>query len=462
MKSLFLWEVAKATRGHLEQNLNLYITGVSTDTRVIKTGDLFVPLRGPNYDGHDFMGEAFAKGAVASLCDESRKKQLSNELLNKNIIFVENTLESLLQLSKYYKGQFIIPFIAITGSVGKTTVKDMIAEILKVKFCVHKTQGNYNNEIGLPLTLFNLDDKHEVSVVEIGMSGLGEIKKLTHIISPQIAVITNIGVSHIEKLGSKENIAKAKMEILASMTREDLVVLNADSPELLKYQKTITPKKIFFGVKNGDVRALNVKTYGDKGIEFEICGSYGHMSFRVPIPGAHNVYNALAAIIVGFEMGLTHEEIQEGFLNLKPTHMRLEFKKTSSGLTVIDDTYNASPDSMRAALDMLSQSGMGKKKVCILGDMLELGRYSVQAHEDIGRYAAAKADILIGIGTYADSLARGAISGNMDPKNVFAFESVEEALPETEKLASKCDIILVKASRGMKLEQIVQRLIRGS
>lgn len=461
MRKLTVKEIMEATGGHSDNQFQASITGVSTDSRTIGVGDLFVPLIGPNFDGHDFIKQAFEKGADISLCNENKKIKV-NELLGENIIFVENTQSALLKLSTYYRQLFNIPFVAITGSVGKTTTKDMIAEILKTRFKVLKTPGNLNNEIGLPHTVFGLDDSYEVAVVELGMSGLGEISRLVNVVKPQVAVITNVSISHIEKLGSKQNIAKAKLEILEPLTEKDLAVLNGDSPELWETRRDIISRTVFFGKNQGDVRAKNIKSYGEKGFEFDIYGRYGELTFKVPLPGLHNVTNALAAITVGFELGLTKDEIKQGLLNLESPEMRLEFKKSYFGSDIIDDTYNASPDSMKAALNLLDQIGQGKKRAVILGDMLELGDLSNKAHRDIGRYAAERADVLIAIGSFAQSYKNGALDGNMNPRGIHTFSNVQEAAKEVEKLIKSCNIILIKASRSVGLEQITQILVRGS
>jgi len=458
MRALSGDEILEAIGGYTTSNIRQSITGISIDTRTIKPGDLFVPLVGPNFDGHDFIEEAFAKGAVASFCNKSKK----TGFLDKNIICVENTLEALWNLANYYRGLFNIPFTAITGSVGKTTTKDIIARVLETRFKVLKTRGNFNNEIGLPLTLFGLESYHEMGVVEMGMSGFGEIRRLVNIVKPNIAIITNIGISHIEKLGSKQNITKAKLEILEPLKENDLAVLNADSPELLEIKNTVIPCTVYYGINNGDIRAKDIKSYKGKGIEFKVYGDYGNMNFVLPLLGLHNVYNALPAIVVGFESGFSYEEIQEGFLNCKSSHMRLELKKSATGATIIDDAYNASPDSMRAALDILSEVGLGKVKACILGDMFELGTHSVQAHIDIGRYAADKTDVLIAIGENQRNFAQGAILGGLSDEKIFVFESVHDALGKIQKHVANCDVVLVKASRGMHMERIVRDLTRGS
>jgi UDP-N-acetylmuramoyl-tripeptide--D-alanyl-D-alanine ligase len=462
MKTLTIKEVIYATQGKYPGNqFDISINGVSTDSRTTKEQDLFVPLTGPNFDGHDFIKQALEKGAAATLCDKSKKAKVDG-LPYENIIFVDNTQSALLDLAAYYRRLFDIPFVAVTGSVGKTTTKEMIAEILKTRFTVLKTPGNLNNEIGLPHTLFQLDEGYQVGVVELGMSGFGEILRLANVVMPKVAVITNIGITHIEKLGSKKNIARAKMEILEPLDKSNLAILNADNHELWDIKNTIVPKTVFFGQEHGDIRAKNIKSDGVNGLEFDIYGCYGETTFEVSLPGIHNVNNALAAIAVGFEMGFTKEEIQRGLLNLELPEMRLQFKESFFGAEIIDDAYNASPDSMKAALDLLSQRGRDKKRAVILGDMLELGELSEIAHRDIGKYAAERADVFIAVGSFAQSFKAGALEGNLDSGCIHTFSTVKEAAKGVKNIVEDCDIILVKASRGMKMEQIIHNLVRRS
>jgi len=461
MKTLTISEVIQATQGKYSGiAYDIMIKGVSTDSRKTCEDALFVPIEGPNFDGHDFIGQALAKGAAASLCQETKRAKV-DALPVDRIIFVDDTQHALLKLAAYYRGLFSVPFVAVTGSVGKTSTKEMIAAVLMTRFNVLKTQGNLNNEIGLPLTIFQLDESHHVGVVELGMSGLGEIRRLANVVKPKVAVITHIGVTHIEKLGSKENIARAKMEILEPLSEDDIAVLNADSNELWSAKDSIVPKTVFFGRERGDLRARNIVA-NDEEVRFDIWGRYGEATFTVALPGVHNVTNALAAIAVGFEMGLSKDEIQAGLKNLKLPDMRLQLKRSFFGADIIDDAYNASPDSMKAALEYLNQRGRGKKKAAILGDMLELGDFSKSAHFEIGKYAADKADKIIAIGNFSKELADGAMEGKADDACIFAFPTVEDALPKITSLVEDCDIILVKASRGMKLEQITQLLVRGS
>lgn len=461
MKTLNLREVIEATRGKYSgKHFDILIKGVSTDSRTIRENDLFIPLEGPNFDGHDFIRQAFEKGATAVLCEESKREKVK-ALPGDKVIFVDNTQLALLDLAAYYRALFPIPFVAVTGSVGKTTTKEMIAEVLKSRFRVLKTPGNLNNEIGVPLTMFLLDECHDIGVVEMGMSGLGEIRRLANVVKPKVAVITNIGVTHIEKLGSREKIAQAKMEILEPLTGKDIAVLNADSAELWRAKEGIVPKTVFFGREAGDIRAKNIVSDDDE-IKFDVYGCYGEATFTVSLPGVHNVNNALAAIAVGFEMGLSKEEIQAGLKKLKLPEMRLQLKQSFFGAEVIDDAYNASPDSMKAALDYLEQRGRDKKKVAILGDMLELGNIASSAHFEIGKYAAKKADMIVAIGSFSEDIKKGALEGKIDVNCVHAFKALEQASAEIIGLVEDCDIVLVKASRGMKLEQITELLVRGS
>lgn len=461
MKTLNIREVIQATQGEYSlDQFDISIKGVSTDSRTIKEDDLFVPLAGPSFDGHDFIRQAIEKGAAATLCDQNKKLKVDG-LPDKRIIFVDDTHLALLRLAAYYRTLFDVPFVAVTGSVGKTTTKEMIAEILKARFKVLKTPGNLNNEIGLPLTLFQLDECHDVGVVELGMSGLGEIHMMVNIVKPKVAVITNIGISHIEKLGSKQNIARAKMEILDTLTKKDIAVLNGDSIELWNAKNEIISKIVYFGRERGDIRAKNIIS-DDNGIQFDIYGSYGEMTFKISLPGIHNVSNALAAIAVGFEMGLTKEEMQQGFKNLELPEMRLQLKKSYFGADIIDDAYNASPDSMKAALKLLNQRGQGKKKAAVLGDMLELGELAEKAHFEIGEYAAKSSDIIIAVGNFSESIKLGALQGKINSSCVHTFPTVELASLKIARLVEDCDIILIKASRGMKMEQITQLLVRRS
>lgn len=462
MKVLDLLEVVNVVKGNIFKNYKRTITGVSIDSRTINKGDLFIPIRGENHDGHDFIKEAFDKGAAASLCEEESRDKVK-DLAEKEfpIVLVKDSKIALLDLAGYYRKQFPIPFVAITGSVGKTTTKEFTASILSTKYKVIKNEGNFNNEIGLPLTLFNLEPHHDFGVLEMGMSGFGEIRRMSSIVKPEIAIITNIGVSHIEKLGSKENIAKAKLEVVEFLKDDGVLILNADSPELYPKKGHIPKKVIYFGVEKGEVKGKNPRFLEDGGMEFEIEGIFGNHLFKIPLLGLHNVYNAIAAITAGFIIGLEAERIQEGLLRVSSTKRRLEFKKTNTGKVIIDDCYNASPDSMKAALEVLEKVGTRKTKAAVLGDMLELGDISTDAHLEVGAFVAAKVDKLIAVGERAKNIAEGAIKNGLSREKVYYFNNKKDI--EEEKildLLKDIDIILVKASRAMKFEDIVNMLIR--
>lgn len=462
MKPLKIEDIIKAVKGKALKDYSFEVYGVSTDSRTINRGELFIPIKGENFDGHDFIQDAFEKGAIASFCEEECINKVNN-LVEENfpIIFVKNSKNALLDLAGHYRNLFSIPFVAITGSVGKTTTKEFTASVLSTEYNVLKNEGNFNNEIGLPLTLFNLDDYYNFGVVEMGMSGFGEIRRMSSIVKPEIAVITNIGVSHIEKLGSKENIAKAKLEVVEFLREDGVLILNADSPELLAKRGKFNKKVFYFGLNQGDIRVKNAFFMENEGMEFEIEGIFGNSRFKIPLFGLHNVYNALAAITVGFTVGLDKEKIQQGLLNVSKAKRRLEFKKTFTGKIIIDDCYNASPDSMKAALEVLYNYGMNKRKSAILGDMLELGEISADAHFEVGVFAAKRVDKLIAIGERAKDIAKGALKGGLQKEDVHYFSS-KNSINEEElfTLLRDIDIVLVKASRAMKFEDIVNMLFR--
>lgn len=440
----------------LQKGLQEIVEGISTDSRTIKTNHLFIPLVGENFDGHDFITSAKEKGASAILCEKNKKISLAG-LENIYIIEVQNTLIALQDISTYYRELFSIPFIAITGSTGKTSTKDMVSSVLSYKYDVLKNIGNLNNHIGLPLTIFNLDKHHEVGVLEMGMSGAGEILTLTEIVKPNIAVITNIGVSHIENLGSRENIMKAKMEVASFLGEDDYLLLNGDNDLLstLKNEPS-TYNRIFFGfTEDNDIYPKNLEDLGENGFAFVIPINGVDHSFRIKQPGIHNVYNALAAIWIGLHNGMEIEAIRAGLENHKPSKMRMEIH-TINGMKVINDAYNASPDSMKAAL-MVLKDMEGKRKVAVLGNMFELGNFSEEGHRMVGAYAADKIDLLITVGDMAQWIADEVKEQGVDFP-IYKTMSNEEAIEVLEDVINEKDIILIKGSRGMTMEKIVHYL----
>lgn len=456
MKPIFIEEVIKAVNGTINTNVNtdnILIENVSTDTRNIKKGDLFIAIEGENFDGHNFIDTAFEKGAIA--CISHKKIQTDNLVIN-----VKDTKESLKDLAMYYRSLFNIPVIALTGSTGKTTTKDMIAHCLSIKYNTLKTQGNFNNEIGLPLTVFNIEDDTEVAVLEMGMNHFNEISDLSKIAKPNIALITNIGVSHIENLGSREGILRAKYEIFDYLKDDGIKILNGDDDMLSTIQDN---KKncLFYGLNNYilDAYATNIEEKGIDGIDATI--NYLKKSFNVSlkIPGKHILSNALAVTLVCDRLNLTKDEIKKGLETFKPSSkMRMDIIKTKN-YTIINDVYNANPNSMKATLDVLATTK--GRRVAILGDMFELGAFSKDEHFNIGKYANEKnIEELIFIGDDSYYMLEGAKSNKNILSNINYFKTQENFIENMDKLLKPKDTILIKASRGMKLENTVDEILR--
>ncbi|MGL4791330.1 MAG: UDP-N-acetylmuramoyl-tripeptide--D-alanyl-D-alanine ligase [Anaerotignaceae bacterium] len=441
MKELTLKEIALAVNGRLEncEDENLKISVIATDTRTIGKGDLFVPFVGENFDGHTFIETAFEKGAVCVFSQVPTKGCA---------IFVEDTRAAFRDLSMYYLSLFNVKVVAITGSVGKTTTKDMIASVLEQKYSVLKTQGNFNNEIGLPKTIFNLNESHEVCVLEMGMNSFGEIEKLSFIAKPDIAVITNVGVSHIENLGSREGILKAKSEIFSFMKKDGVAILNKDN-DLLRTLK-LDFKTLWFGINEGDFYSNNIKPMGIEGIFAILHNENSEVEVKIPIPGEHMVLNALSAMAVGKCLGLNNHEIKKGIEAFVPTGMRMAIEKTKGGITIINDCYNANPVSMKAAIDVLADTE--GRKVAILGDMFELGEYAQALHKEVGEYALEKnLDLVVCIGELSKNIYQACNKGN-----ALYFETQEDFFEYGG--IKKGDVCLVKASRGMHFEKTVEKL----
>jgi len=457
MQTLKCSEIIGAVGGTLlSGNSETVITGVSTDSRTISAGDLFIPIAGARFDGHDFIAQAFERGAAACL---AHKKDIPD--VSGTVIKVTDTLKALGDLASFYRKKFNIPVVGITGSVGKTSTKDMVAAVLSQQYRVLKTEGNFNNEIGLPLTMFNLDSSHQCAVIEMGMSGFGEISRLSKISLPDIAIITNIGLSHIEKLGSRQNILKAKMEIMDGLSKKGVVILNVDD-QLLSGMRNLLPyKTIFYGLEDdADYQAFDIKTAGEQGTYFKIEINNKTYEVHIPVPGIHNVHNALAAIAAGIELKVPVEKIIKGIGEFTPSKMRLNILSFNS-IKIINDAYNASPQSMEAALGVLKDIA-GNRKIAVLGDMLEMGSWADKAHKDVGKFAfESGVDILITVGENGRNIAKGALESGMSPEKVHECENNGEIVKLLESFITNGDVILVKGSRGMKMEEIVEQLTAG-
>lgn len=454
MKKLHINEILSAVNGELLSGLDeILVDSVSINSKKIKNGALFVPIKGENVDGHKFIEEAFAAGAAATLTSEHNFVES-----DKIYIKVKDTKIALQQLAAYYRRKFDIPVAGITGSVGKTSTKEMISSVLSAKFNVHKTAGNLNGQIGLPLTIFGIEPCHDVAVVEMGISEFDEMDTLSEIAVPTCAVMTNIGVTHIENLHTKENIFKEKFKITNSLSQSDYLFFNGDDEVLSKVQSNYEFNVVSFGIKNNcNFTAKNI-FYENETTTFEVLYDGNCQKFKIPTIGEHNVYNALAAIAIGLSMGMDVVEVQDGLSRFKNVDMRQSIHYLN-GVTLIDDSYNANPDSMKSALKVLPQVAKSGRKIAVLADMLELGEMAQQLHFEVGIFAAQLGiDILVTVGELAKFISDGAISFN---KNIvsYSFFSNNDAFECLKNLIRTGDSILVKGSRGMHMEEISQKII---
>lgn len=426
------------------------IQGVSIDSRDIKNQNLFIPFKGEHVDGHQYVAQALRDGAGASFY---QKGTLLDENVEGPIIWVDDTLTALQQLAKAYL-EFVNPqVIAVTGSNGKTTTKDMIESVLKPQFKVKKTQGNYNNEIGMPLTILELDIDTEISILEMGMSGFHEIEFLSNLAEPDIAVITNIGESHMQDLGSREGIAKAKSEITVGLKPGGLFIYDGDEPLLKPYVNQLTNVDLVsIGKHSTNSLVSQIESINNDGIAFTI---NEEERFELPILGEHNMKNATIAIAVGKRMKLNYDTIFNNLREVQLTGMRMQQYHTSDNSLVINDAYNASPTSMKAAIDTLAV--MNGRKILVLGDVLELGPNSQIMHEQVGEYLNGKdIDTLFTFGEESQYISN---VGNQYVNHMEHFENKQKLIETIKTYVQPEDKVLVKGSRGMKLEEVVEALI---
>ncbi len=450
-----LKDIIAATGGKASPSCPGSFTRISTDTRTIGVGELFVPLVGGNFDGHDFMEAAFEKGAVCAVCQSGRE---ITKLKGKHLIEVPDTLRALQDIAAYIRAKMEnLLVVGITGTNGKTTTKEMLASILSLRGPVLKNEGNLNNEIGVPLTLLRLDGSHWASVVEMGMSGFGEIKRLAEIARPSIGVITNIGPGHLEKLGSIEGVARAKAELIDGLPKDGKAVLNIDDRFLKLLADTNGERLVSYGLLAGaSVTASGIEE-SEEGIGFRLITPAGAVDVNLPVIGVHNVYNALAAAAAAWAAGLSVAEVKEGLEKFRPVKMRMETMEIG-GARVINDAYNANPASMAAALTALA-SVKEARKIAVLGDMLELGSTAAKSHFDVGRLAGAEGlALLVLVGSHAQDTARGAAEAGMEEGRIIIVSGAEEAAAVLSEKMRHGDNILVKGSRSMKMERIIEIL----
>lgn len=432
-----------------DNSRNIEFSGVSVDTRTIQQGDIFFALKGENFNGNEYIIDAIEKGARLCVIDEL-KVDTKKIPPNASIIKVDNAELALGKLAQFYLNKLGTKVVGITGSVGKTSTKDMVSAVLSSKFKILKTNGNFNNHIGLPLTVFRLDSSYDIAILEMGMNHAGEIEYLANIANPDVAIITNIGMSHIENLGSQQNILKAKMEITCNFKDDNLLVLNGDDSFLTtvnsnKYKvvKVDTQGTSFISAQNIHCDEMSSS--------FELKSAQGCRATQINVPGKHNVNNFLLAVAVGEHFGLSIDDMIIGLDSMEKTSMRLDIIN-NNGYTLINDAYNASPASMKAAIDV-ARNIKGSRHICVLGTMKELGDMSGEAHKDVALYAQNEnIDVIYTTGEYTEQYE------SVLKEKCKRFSSKEEMIAAIKKDVRKNDVVLIKASRGAKFEEVFNQL----
>lgn len=463
MADFTLGELAAATKGRLLRGEpGERVHGLTIDSRRIEPGQLFLALKGERFDGHDFIPAAIAGGAKAVVIDDERRFDEEQFRVHPEVgaILVSDSEEALGAIARFHRDRFQIPVIAVTGSNGKTTTKDLVAAVLAQEWPIIKTEANFNNEIGLPLTLLKIDHTTRAAVVEMGMRGLGQIRHLCGIARPEMGIVTNVGMSHLELLGSQENIARAKAELIEALPCTGLAVLNGDDPyvrEMSHARRSGNLRTVRYGIDGPelDYRADKYRVI-ENGSWFRLVCPKGSFEVTLPIPGRHNVMNALAAIALAKELGFSDTAIRKGLANPGLTEKRLN-RIERGGVTIIDDTYNASPASVRAALDVLCSLPNRNRRFAVLSDMLELGTSAAQSHREIGTYAAeCGIDHLFAWGDLAFEYISG--MNDVTPGKAAFFASKSALIAELKSCLKPGDAVLVKGSRSMKMEEVVKAL----
>lgn len=444
MKPITLREIAESCGGTLYGDENLTITSIVTDSRKAGEGALFAAIKGARADGHDFIEKVKEQGACCVLCERKPDADIP-------YILTPSTAVALKGIARYYRSLFSIPFVGITGSVGKTSTKELIYSVLKEKYNTHKTQGNFNNELGVPLTLFGLEEEHEAAVIEMGISGFSEMTRLSEMVCPDICVITNIGCCHLENLKDRDGVLKAKTEMFQYLKKDGHIVLCGDDDKLSTVEEYRGIKPIFYGIDTyREYYAEEIEDNLLSGSDCTLCHGDVKIRVHIPAPGRHMVENALAAFVIGELLGLSPDEIKRGIESFHNVGSRNNIIDNGSYI-IIDDCYNANPTSVKAGLDTLSF--IKGRTVAILGDMKELGENELSLHYEVGQYAKEKGiDLLIAAGPLAKSLAEG--YGD----DAVYFETAEEACRKIKDLILHGDTVLVKASHSMHFERIVEAL----
>jgi UDP-N-acetylmuramoyl-tripeptide--D-alanyl-D-alanine ligase len=449
--------VVEATGGVLIQgDPQTSFAGVSTDSRSIKQGELFFALRGEHFDGHRFLSEAIQRGARGGVIEQEVEPTADTTVV---IIKVRDTLHALGDLAHGWRKRHPIPLVAVVGSNGKTTTKEMVAGILGRRYTVMKNTGNLNNLIGLPLSLLQMAPQDRVAILEMGMNRKGEILRLTRIAEPDLGILTNIGPAHLEGLGSVEGVMEAKGELLEGMGVQGTLIFNADDPRVAALSTGFKGDKLSFGVLNpAHWQATDIRT-GDAGaISFQLKGPTGTTPVSLSLMGRHQVYNALAAAAAASCLGIGIADIKKGLEAVHPPSMRMELVTLGEGITIINDAYNANPHSMESALRALQEVG-GRRKIAVLGDMWELGDHAQRAHQELGRTVREKGvDLLFLLGRFAPHVAQGAQEAGMDPRAIAMGKDHHDVSLRLARTVKKGDWILIKGSRIMCMEKIIQEL----
>ena len=437
--------------------------GVSINSRTIEKEELFVCIQGENFDGHNFLGEAINKGAAGIILSDP--VHLSGNMISGGnspfVIQSQNTLRALQDLAGYQRTRFPFQVVAVTGTNGKSTTKEMIASIIETKYKTLKTQGNLNNHIGLPLTLLARKPEHEVGVLEMGMSAAGEIKRLAEIAKPDIGVITNISAGHLDQLKTVKDVQAAKGELFDSINKEGTAIVNADDPLVLELAKSLRVKKITYGIaQSSDVQASNIQNEGSSGFTFTAKVFNQKISVKLSQIGYCNIYNALAALATGHSLGISGKDMSRGLENYQQIPQRNE-QIHYEGVTLINDAYNANPQSMREALKTLSEFNTQGKRFLIIGDMLELGPLSESAHHELGQeIILSNVDHLVTVGPLASLVAESAKKNPRHPLQIGKFNTHAEAVSYLLRNVEKGDCLLIKGSRGAKMENIIQEYLK--
>lgn len=444
---MYVYEIVEATQGKLlSGDMNQDIVSFSQDSRTVQEGGMYIPVKGERFDGHQFIDSAFQNGAAAIITHEKVSYP------DKTVIAVPDTLQALKDMARYLRTHRPVKVIGITGSVGKTSTRDMVYSVVRQQYRTLKTEGNYNNEIGLPLTVLRYRDE-EVMVLEMGMNHLGEMSRLSQIALPDIAAITNVGTAHIGELGSRENILKAKLEITDGMSDGATLIINQDN-DMLQSVDIDRLHIVRVGQdRTSDIIAKDIECHEHDSVFTLHYQGHDHL-IRVPVQGVHNVSNALVAIAVGLELNMSIDQIQKGILTFKLTKNRMDVVEKSQHRTVIDGTYNASVDSMKSSIDVLAQ--YKRRKVAILADMLELGKYSEELHRSVGKYVVNKGiDVLVCVGQEAHYMYEEA---SQSLEQVYYFENNEQLIKELDHILCPDDVILVKGSHSMNLKEVVDAI----